>query len=39
MHLPMGTVATYIHRGREQLKEMLAPVLDSSRSDSARTPV
>lgn len=39
MHLPIGTVGTYIHRGRKQLKKMLAPFLDSSRSDSARTPV
>jgi|SRR3990172_200067 len=33
MHLPIGTVASNLLRALEQLREMLGPKLDSSRSD------
>jgi len=36
--LPLGTVATYIRRGPEQLTELLPPLLDSSDSDPELTP-
>lgn len=38
LDLPLGTVATYIHRGRKRLRQMLAPLLDSSEADAACTP-
>ena len=38
LDLPVGTVSTYLHRGRADLKAMLGPLLESSSSDSACTP-
>ena len=38
LDLPVGTVATQIHRARKQLKTMLGPVLDSPPPDSIPTP-
>jgi RNA polymerase sigma-70 factor (ECF subfamily) len=29
LHLPVGTVATYLHRARKELRRMLGPLLDS----------
>ncbi len=37
--LPVGTVCTYIHRARRQLKDMLGPVRDALRQRSPCTPV
>lgn len=38
LNLPLGTVKTYMHRGRNELKKMLGPLLDSP-SGPACTPV
>ena len=37
MNVPVGTVATNIHRARKQLKRTLGPLLDSSLSDPGYT--
>lgn len=34
LRLPVGTVATYLHRARKELRQMLGPLLDSSPQDS-----
>lgn len=38
MNLPVGTVGTYLHRARNELREMLGPLLDASPSDPFSTP-
>ena len=38
LHLPVGTVGTYLHRARKELKRILGPLPDVSPSDPAHTP-
>jgi len=38
LQLPVGTVGTYLHRARKELKRMLGPLPDASPSDPAHTP-
>lgn len=39
MDLPLGTVKGYLHRAKQELRDMLGPPSNFSRSDSALTPV
>jgi RNA polymerase sigma-70 factor (ECF subfamily) len=38
LDLPVGTVSSYIHRARNELKAMLGPLRDALRACSSRTP-
>jgi RNA polymerase sigma-70 factor (ECF subfamily) len=37
LHLPVGTVGTYLHRARKELKRMVHPQLDASRGNPGCT--